>query len=125
MVKVKFIRGAADHAPSTIPLPHCELDVRRNDTSTSGVEPDRHTEILVALHGNKLESEDGSAATLLAPGIDEMKDSVVGPDALPKLLVHSDALGRSLTSLGLLGGLMKQAVGCRNAVLLRRSRPRG
>jgi hypothetical protein len=110
MVEVELIRGAANHALAAISPPHFQLYVRRDDAPTSGVEPDGFAWVLIALDGDELELEDLSAATLLAPRVDQMENPVVGPDALPELLIYTDTLRRSLTSLGLLGSLVKEPV---------------
>ena len=112
MVEVQFVRSTTHHALSTVSPPYFHLHVRRNNTTSNRIKPDGRAEVLLPFYCEQLELKDFSAVALLAPGVDKVEDSVVGPNTLPNLLIYADSLWKSVLPLRLLSGEMEQPILC-------------
>jgi hypothetical protein len=110
MIEVKLIGSPANDAPPTIPFPDLKLYMCRNHTAPCCIGTDWHIQVVLTLHGYELEFEHLAPIADLSPRVNKMEDSVVRPDTLAQLFVHTNALRRAVAGLRLLCSTEKQTI---------------
>jgi hypothetical protein len=110
VVEVQLVHSAANCTLGVVSFPHFKFNCSWDQPATFGSQMDRLREIFVADNGNQPEFENGAVRIALGPGVLEVKDAVVSPNARTELLVNTNALGAAQATLEGLRSMMKFSV---------------
>ena len=90
-----------------ISFPHFKRDDRRDYSAPFSVLVNRLSKVLVFFYCYERNLIDVSVVVSLLPGVNEMKDPVIGANSRANLFIDPNSLRSSFPGLELLGGFMK------------------
>src|SRR5262245_35905572 len=107
---MEFIGSTTHDALPAITFPDCQLDCGRDDSPAYRIRTGWYGEVFLSFDGFQTELEYGAIFVLFPPGIDKVKDAIVGPDSGMEFFVNSNPLRLAQPRLSILSGLMKFAI---------------
>ena len=112
---MKLVGRTTYYTFSSVSFPNGKFDSRRYQSAVLNVRLRWSVESLLSLNSDEPVLKHFSILIAFPPRMDEMKDTVVGPDAGLKFFVNSYPFGRALSGLVQLCSFVKFSILCQSA----------